>query len=57
MKIEKASASGGRVTPDDRMRTVLVALGSGFAVALAKAVVAVVTGSAAMGRRGIAFTR
>jgi cation diffusion facilitator family transporter len=34
--------------PDDSMRTVLVALGSGFAVALAKAVVAVVTGSAAM---------
>ena len=34
--------------PDDSMRTVLVALGSGFAVALAKAGVAVVTGSAAM---------
>ena len=34
--------------PDDSMRTVLVALGSGFAVALAKATVAVVTGSAAM---------
>ena len=34
--------------PDDSMRTVLVALGSGFAVALAKAAVAVVTGSAAM---------
>jgi cation diffusion facilitator family transporter len=36
------------VMPDDSMRTVLVALGSGFAVALAKAVVAVITGSAAM---------
>ena len=34
--------------PDDSMRTVLVALGSGLAVALAKAAVAVVTGSAAM---------
>jgi cation diffusion facilitator family transporter len=34
--------------PDDSMRTVLVALGSGFAVALAKAGVAVVTGSSAM---------
>jgi divalent metal cation (Fe/Co/Zn/Cd) transporter len=34
--------------PNDSMRTVLVALGSGFAVAVAKAVVAVVTGSAAM---------
>ena len=33
---------------DSSMRTVLVALGSGLAVALAKAVVAVVTGSAAM---------
>ena len=32
---------------DSSMRTVLVALGSGLAVALAKAVVAVVTGSAA----------
>ena len=34
--------------PDDSMRTVLVALGSGLAVALAKVGVAVVTGSAAM---------
>jgi cation diffusion facilitator family transporter len=34
--------------PNDSMRTVLVALGSGLAVAVAKAVVAVVTGSAAM---------
>ena len=34
--------------PNDSMRTVLVALGSGLAVALAKAAVAVVTGSAAM---------
>ena len=34
--------------PDDSMRTVLVALGSGLAVALAKVVVAVVTGSSAM---------
>ena len=34
--------------PDDSMRTVLVALGSGLAVAVAKAAVAVVTGSAAM---------
>jgi hypothetical protein len=34
--------------PDDSMRTVLVALGSGFAVALAKACVAVVSGSSAM---------
>ena len=33
---------------DSSMRTVLVALGSGLAVAVAKAVVAVVTGSAAM---------
>ena len=33
---------------DSSMRTVLVALGSGLAVALAKAVVAAVTGSAAM---------
>ena len=33
---------------DSSMRTVLVALGSGFAVALAKAAVAVVTGSSAM---------
>ena len=33
---------------DNSMRTVLVALGSGLAVALAKAVVAAVTGSAAM---------
>ena len=33
---------------DSSMRTVLVALGSGLAVALAKAAVAVVTGSAAM---------
>jgi cation diffusion facilitator family transporter len=36
------------VPNDSSMRTVLVALGSGLAVALAKAVVAVVTGSAAM---------
>ena len=34
--------------PDDSMRTVLVALGSGLAVAFAKVGVAVVTGSAAM---------
>jgi len=34
--------------PDDSMRTVLVALGSGLAVALAKVAVAVVTGSSAM---------
>jgi cation diffusion facilitator family transporter len=34
--------------PDDSMRTVLVALGSGLAVALAKVGVAVITGSAAM---------
>lgn len=34
--------------PDNSMRTVLVALGSGLAVALAKVGVAVVTGSAAM---------
>jgi cation diffusion facilitator family transporter len=34
--------------PNDSMRTVLVALGSGLAVALAKVGVAVVTGSAAM---------
>jgi phage-related minor tail protein len=34
--------------PNDSMRTVLVALGSGLAVAVAKAVVAVVTGSSAM---------
>jgi cation diffusion facilitator family transporter len=34
--------------PDDSMRTVLVALGSGLAVALAKVGVAVVTGSSAM---------
>jgi divalent metal cation (Fe/Co/Zn/Cd) transporter len=34
--------------PDDTTRTVLVARGSGFAVALAKAGVAVFTGSAAM---------
>ena len=33
---------------DSSMRTVLVALGSGLAVAVAKAVVAVITGSAAM---------
>jgi divalent metal cation (Fe/Co/Zn/Cd) transporter len=33
---------------DDSTRTVLVALGSGLAVALAKVGVAVVTGSAAM---------
>jgi hypothetical protein len=33
--------------PNDSMRTVLVALGSGFAIAVAKAVVAVVTGSSA----------
>jgi cation diffusion facilitator family transporter len=48
MNMEKASASGGRVMPNDSMRTVLVALGSGLAVAVAKAVVAVVTGSSAM---------
>ena len=48
MNREKASASGGRVMPNDSMRTVLVALGSGLAVAVAKAVVAVVTGSSAM---------
>ena len=34
--------------PDDSMRTVLVALGSGLGVALAKVVVAVFTGSSAM---------
>jgi divalent metal cation (Fe/Co/Zn/Cd) transporter len=34
--------------PNDSMRTVLVALGSGLAVAVAKAVVAVFTGSSAM---------
>ena len=34
--------------PNDSMRTVLVALGSGLGVALAKVAVAVVTGSAAM---------
>ena len=34
--------------PNDSMRTVLVALGSGLAVALAKTAVAVITGSAAM---------
>ena len=34
--------------PNDSMRTVLVALGSGLAVALAKLVAAVVTGSSAM---------
>lgn len=34
--------------PNDSMRTVLVALGSGLAVALAKVGVAVVTGSSAM---------
>jgi hypothetical protein len=34
--------------PNGSMRTVLVALGSGLAVAVAKAVVAVVTGSSAM---------
>jgi divalent metal cation (Fe/Co/Zn/Cd) transporter len=34
--------------PNDSMRTVLVALGSGLAVALAKVGVAVVTGSTAM---------
>ncbi len=34
--------------PNDSMRTVLVALGSGLAVALAKVAVAVVTGSSAM---------
>ncbi len=34
--------------PNDSMRTVLVALGSGLAVALAKVGVAVFTGSAAM---------
>jgi cation diffusion facilitator family transporter len=38
----------GRVTPDDSMRTVLVALGSGLGVALAKVGAAVFTGSAAM---------
>ena len=43
--------------PDDSMRTVLVALGSGFAVALAKAVVAVVTGSAARTKPGERLTR
>jgi divalent metal cation (Fe/Co/Zn/Cd) transporter len=34
--------------PNDSMRTVLVALGSGIAVALAKVAVAVFTGSSAM---------
>jgi divalent metal cation (Fe/Co/Zn/Cd) transporter len=34
--------------PDDSMRTVLVALGSGLGVALAKVLVAVFTGSSAM---------
>ena len=43
-----AGESGGRVMPNDSMRTVLVALGSGLAVALAKVGVAVFTGSAAM---------
>lgn len=43
-----AGVSGGRAMPDDSMRTVLVALGAGVGVAVAKAGAAVFTGSAAM---------
>ena len=43
-----AIRSGGRVMPNDSMRTVLVALGAGVGVALAKVGVAVVIGSATM---------
>src|SRR3984885_11363747 len=44
----KLAASGGRVMPDDSTRTVLVALGAGLGVALAKVGAAVFTGSSAM---------
>src|SRR6516162_288094 len=40
--------SGGRAMPDDSMRTVLVSLGAGIGVALAKAVTAAFTGSTAL---------
>jgi Co/Zn/Cd efflux system component len=41
-------SDGGRVMLNESMRTVLVALGSGLGVALAKVAVAVFTGSSAM---------
>src|ERR1700684_2685462 len=44
----KLAASGGGVMPDDSTRTVLVALGAGLGVALAKVGAAVFTGSSAM---------
>ena len=43
-----AGESGGRAMPNDSTRTVLVALGAGLGVALAKSGAAVVTGSAAL---------
>ena len=43
-----ARKSGGGAMPDDSTRTVLVALGAGLGVAVAKAVAAVFTGSAAL---------
>jgi cation diffusion facilitator family transporter len=48
MTVEKASANGGRVMPNDSARTVLVSLGAGLGVALAKVGAAVFTGSSAM---------
>jgi len=44
----KTAASGGRVMSDDSMRAVLIALGAGVGVALAKVGAAVFTGSSAM---------
>jgi hypothetical protein len=45
---EVAEKGAGRVVPDDSMRTVLVSLGAGIGVTLAKVGAAVFTGSAAL---------